>query len=784
MRDCIEARGRGTARLCGTALAALLATTACGPVLAASEEPAALEEIIVTARKRSETLLSVPLSANVLGGDAIADKGIASLQDLTNSIPAVRLAKGSTSNRQFIRGIGSGDNPSFEQSVGTFIDDIYHGRARFSEASLFDVARVEVLKGPQTTYFGNNAIAGALNIVTRDPGDNLSGDIRLAYTPAFDAKVAEVGLDLPASETLALRLAGQASDNDGWIDDVGAGEKVPRTRDRALRGTLLWRPGEKLTARVKAQYVDQDQRGGLPIVRSGCPQPAAYGPSAGFCAAALAANAGPFDADFARKTSAGQFTLQESQDYVATLTWEGDSVTLTSVTGHTQYHYGLGTDLDMSPLPLLSVSAPERYRQTSQELRLASVEEGPLDYMAGLYYHHGRLAVTNRFNYGFLGPNINASTPLQPLRPYLPFGIDNSFTETSDTLSGFGAVTWRMRDDLRLTGALRYSRVEKDFDRTISVGTAVADFGPLSPFPAAVAGLGTAFAAGGRLATVGDTSLSRNDKHLTPSVSLQYDWSRQVMLYARYDHGFKAGGFNGVDLVGAADTLPFAPEKVDAFEVGAKMRLLDDRMTLSLDAFRSKYRDLQLAGIVPSSSGAYVNRVQNAGGAVAQGVELELNARLTAAWRTSLSATLLDSHYTRYPNATPTALQTAQGLPVQDLSGERTPFAPGLSGNWTLSWETALTPDLTLSVSNQLYASAGVYLGFSNDPDNRQKAYLRDDLTLAVSDVGGWELALVGRNLTNEVIRSYGATLPTSLGAYVFMTEPPRSVTMQLKYAF
>lgn len=766
------------------ALVGLLASNWAGAAAQTAEEVASLDEIIVTARKRSETLQQVPVSASVLGGDAIADMGIANLQDLTASVPAVRLAKGSTSNRQFIRGIGSGDNPSFEQSVGTFIDDIYHGRARFSEAALFDVERVEVLKGPQTVYFGNNAIAGALNIVTRDPGDSLSGDIRLAYTPAFDARVAEVGLDLPVADTLSVRIAGQLSDNDGWIKDSGAGEKAPHTRDRAVRSTALWKPTERLTARIKAQYVDQDGRGGLPIVRSGCPQPASYGPSAGFCAAALAAGAGPFDRTDARNTSPGQFTTQESQDYVATLDWEGDGYILTSVTGHTRYTYGLGTDLDMTPLPLLSIAAPERFSQTSQELRLSSTDDSPVDYIAGLYYHHSKLQVGNRFNYGFLGASINAAAPFRPLAPYLPFGINNFFHETAGTLSGFGALTWKVRDDLRATGALRYSRVEKDFDRTITVGTASANYGPLTPFPASVAALGAAFAAGGRLATVGTTSLSRSDKQLTPSVSVQYDWTPQVMLYARYDRGFKAGGFNGVDLVSAAGTLPFAPEKVDAFEAGVKAKLFDDRMSVSLDAFRSKYRDLQLAGIVPSSNGAYVNRVQNAGGAVTQGIELEMNARLSGAWRTGLSATLLDSHYTSYPNATPTAQQTAAGLPVQDLSGKRTPFAPSLSGSWNLSYETGLTADLSLTITNQLFVSSGVYLGFSNDPDNRQASYLRDDLTLALSSDTGWEVALVGRNLTDETIRSFGATLPTSLGSYVFMTEPPRSVTVQLKYAF
>jgi outer membrane receptor protein involved in Fe transport len=181
------------------------------------------------------------------------------------------------------------------------------------------------------------------------------------------------------------------------------------------------------------------------------------------------------------------------------------------------------------------------------------------------------------------------------------------------------------------------------------------------------------------LATVGTTTQARKDKHFSPSLIVQYDATERVMLYARFDHGFKAGGFNGVDLTGNAAALPFAEETVDAFEVGVKSALLDNRATLNADVFRSSYDDLQLAGIVPSSAGTYVNRVQNAGGAISQGIEVDGSLRITPRLLTTLSGTYLDSYYTRYTNATPTALQTLQGIPVQDLSGQETPFAPKFS---------------------------------------------------------------------------------------------------------
>jgi outer membrane receptor protein involved in Fe transport len=337
--------------------------------------------------------------------------------------------------------------------------------------------------GPQTTYFGNNAIAGALNVVTRDPGTRLSGDSRLSYTPDFDAYAVEAAIDLPASDTLGFRLAGLVSGGNGWIDDVGAGEDAPHTRSDAIRGTLLWKPNDNFSARLKGQYAKENQRGGLPIVRSGCPPQPPFVAAAGFCAAAIAAGFGPYTDDFTRNTSPGQLTRLESEDYVATLALDQRHFVLTSVTGYSTYDYALGTDLDLTPLNLLSAAAPERYRQFSQELRITSSEGHALEYVAGLYYQHSTLNARNTFSYYFLGATIAAVPAFQPLVPYLPFAAQDVFREQNDTGSAFGALTWNARDNVRVTGGLRYSVVDKDFLRAITVGTGSADYGLATAFP-------------------------------------------------------------------------------------------------------------------------------------------------------------------------------------------------------------------------------------------------------------------------------------------------------------
>lgn len=769
--------------ICLVALLISAQLQAAGDTVDSSDAGLQLKEVIVTARLRPERLERVPISATVVSGNAIATRNINTLEDLSQTIPGINLEKGSTTDRLFIRGIGSGDNPSFEQSVGTFIDGIYHGRARYSESGLFDLKRVEVLKGPQTTYFGNNAIAGALNVVTRDPGKDHSGNLRVAYTPRFNGYAAEAAVDLPMPSTFGLRIAGQANGTDGWIHDVGTGDNVPRERNSAARATLVWSPSESLTGKFKAQYIHERETGGLPLVREDCPPPSVFGAAKGFCAAAIHSNAAPFSSDSFRNTGGGQGTALDSQDYSALFTFRRNQIVLTSLTGLTSYSYDLNSDLDMTPAPLLSIQAPEHYRQFSQELR-ATGQHGSLNWIAGIYYQYGQLDVTNLFNYGFLTPTIARFPTFVSLVPYVPYGIYDAFHQTDNVGSAFGALTYKLSDRLSISGAIRYSVVEKNFRQNVNVGTATPGYGPFVPFPVAVAPVGATFAKGLGLATVGSLGLSRKDVQTSPSLSVQYQLSNATMIYARYDHGFKAGGFNGVDLSGTPGELPFAPEKVNAYEIGLKSRLLNDRMTLNVDVFRSNYSDLQLAGVVPSISGAYVNRVQNAGGSVSQGIELASDIRLSRRLSSNLSVTYLDAYYTRYPNATPTALQTLDLLHSQNLTGQHTPFAPSVAGSWALDYDVPIRAHYTLRIENRLFATTEVYLNFNNDPYDKQGGYARDDVTVAVVSDKQWEVDMIGQNVTDRMIRTFGAALPTSLGSYVFMTEAPANLTLQFKCKF
>ena len=266
------------------------------------------------------------------------------------------------------------------------------------------------------------------------------------------------------------------------------------------------------------------------------------------------------------------------------------------------------------------------------------------------------------------------------LIPYLPLGQAVELDQVENIYSGFGSLTWHVNDNLRLIGGARGTIVKKSADKSISFGTGRGFEPGVSPFPSDLLALSLALTGG--VAPSGTRRYDRVDRDLLPSATVQYDISDGVMAYGGYSRGFKAGGFNGQDTSADQTAVAFAPETVNAFEAGLKMQLLDRRMTFNLAAFRSTYRDLQVGGTRPGVSLAIT--VQNAGGARAQGIEVENRWTITKRLKSYLSFTLLDSSYTAYPNANATSLQAASGQSSQDLTGARTPYAPTLSGSWRL----------------------------------------------------------------------------------------------------
>lgn len=755
------------------------------PVLAQASGAAAdsvqVEDIVVTARRRTESLQSVPISADVVSGTAIQTKGIQNLLDLSSNTPAVAVTSGAPQDRIYVRGTGSGDNAGLEQSVGIFIDDIYHGRSKNSKSSFLDLERVEILKGPQTTYFGNNAIAGALNVVTHTPGEEAEGFARALYNVSFNNFTAEGAYTIPFSPEFRIRIAGLTQQGDGWLHDAGIHRDIPGNNLWVGRISAIWQPSDRFSALFKVEVADEKQTGSIPEVLTDCPPPPAYGGPSGLCAADLASGI-TFDNNLRRRsTEPGGGYRQKRQEYVGKLTWQAGSQTITSTTGYYRYNYFEVVDADGSPFQFLTGYLPERFYQFSQELRIASDDTRPLSYIAGIYFQKNHLNQQNHYHLGILTPVIQTIPPFAALTPYLPLGYVVGFQQDEKTYSGFGALTYKFTPQFRVNAALRYSSVHKDFLQNNFIGDG-RDFNrAVVPLPADLVPLGAALGGAFNLTYTGQTALSRKDDEWMPSIDAQYFFTPEVMIYGRYTHGFKAGGFNGTATTGIASQYDFDPEKVDAFEAGLRSKFLDDRLLLNITAFHSSYSNLQTSQYFTQGAGI-INIITNAASSVSDGIELEARVAASRDWHFGATATLLDSHYKSFPNAQATVLQQLSGIVSRDLSGQKTDYAPKISASFDAEYNHAITDSLHFWGNLNLFYSDRYFLYTHQGVQN---PYARINARISIGDPDRrWELSLIGKNLNNAKVKTFLVGVPLSPGSNFIALDEPRSVSLQARVNF
>lgn len=735
-----------------------------------------LGEVVVTAQRREENIQDVPVAAAVVSGLTLEQQNINSLSALTETTPGVHIESHPRSGDLYIRGIGSGENQSFDQSVGTFVDDIYHGRARTIAGIFLDLDRIEVLKGPQSTFFGNHAIAGAINIVTKKPGDTYEGYARALYGQ-YQQYGAEAAAGGPINDWLGLRVAATVNGFGGWIKNVNTGKEEPRQNNTAARATVVAKPGNDLDITLKLEGNVDRQMSTTYYQLSGCP-PAAPFPSVGFCSAALAERlpTGLDTEENAKKPGDGA-RLAENE-YVLTANYHRWDQTFTSVTGYYNYHFHLDIDGDLTPNPLLTAEAPERYDQFSQEFRITSPASQTIEYLAGAYLQTDSLHFEQGFSYFFLSPTISGAPALAPLRPYLPLGQVTLFDQREHRYAVFGSATWNISDRWKLTGGLRGSRVDKSYTWDAFFGKSTQVFGGITSLPAPLQPLAGAVGIG----KAGLLAGSRRDKVTLPSARLQYKIDPEVMAYFSYSKGSKAGGFNGADNSGVASDLPYQPEHVNAFEVGLKSEWFDDRFLLNLAAFRANYTDLQVAVNIATNGGVR-SLVQNAGSSESEGVELQVEWVATKELRLSLGIAYDDAHYVSYPNVTATQLQQLEGFASQDLSGRPTAFAPLWSGNLTGSYRASLPGGFHLTTMVITYFTSSYFLDGTDDPTVAQGAYTRLDGRLSLeSPDGHWALDLIGKNLTDRDILTFAQAFPLSLGSTGVQKLEPRNGAVQIQY--
>ncbi len=728
-------------------------------------------EILVTARKKSENLRDVPVAIEVLSSQELADKNIARLTDLVALAPSFTLSLAANQPLTFLRGFGSAGNPSFEQSVGKFVDNVSFARDFQARIPVYDIERIEVLKGPQVLLYGNSATAGAISMVTRKPGRDLAADLSVSYEFNNNEVMVQGGVTAPLGDDASLRVAGFYQDLDrGWIYNAGNGRWEPTFHNWGLRGSLRLAPSGSVTINLKAEVDRVRDKGSTsqPITQSVVPirqmpdvvlddrRNVNY-------------NVAPFFIE--------EYAALNAEIYQGDVVFDLGGAELVSTTAYTVNHQGSASS-NGSNAPTVIPTFDQRYDQFSQELRLSG-EAGMVRYLVGGYFQ------SDSYDFYSFQPLDLAAYSL----PVAPFTRVSTANQDSRSYSLFGELTIQLDPSLSVSAGGRYSILRRTTDQAALAANFFGGITFDTPLSAGVSqinpslnGLYTAVL-GGIPHSFSD--IKTREEHFQPQVIVQYRTPDDTMLYAKFVQGDKAGGvdvfYHGSVARGAnPQDAQFRPEQATSFEAGIKGRVADNRLSYAFNLFSTTFKDLQTGVFVGTSI-----FTTNAGKARTRGAELDLAWTPDDAWRVTGTGTYLDAEYLDYPGATCTVGGTLAGtcsaaLGGQDLSGHPTPFASKFTG--TLGVEHAGDiGDLTTKAGVSVIYRSRYNTSLNDDPLGDQKGYASIDAHADLGFAGGRVTAsLFGRNLGNVLYKEYGTATPLVPGSFLAFVGRGRQIGIRL----
>lgn len=714
--------------------AAQVAAPASDPAPAATAVLGTVPEgdIVVTALKRSTLLEKTPIAINVISGDTLAREGITQIGGLGAKVPSVTLSESPGGlTGVSVRGVGtSASSQAFEQSVGLFLDGVYHPRARQYRDALFDVEQIEVIKGAQGVLFGKNTSVGAISVRTRDPHFALGGDLQGTYETRFDSYTLQGGIDIPVGPTAALRVAGLYEDEGGWVRNVTKGRDEPATKRLTGRITFKAEATPDFTVTIKAQLGRLRTRGDAfdyLIVTN---------PAALVAAGVLDGGGDPRRKYESSGSFGDSFDSQHGGDGSITLAYDAGGVIFTSLTGYSAYSYANGFDSDSSPNFLVYQRFDETFDQFTQEFRASTDGSGPVQVTAGLFYldQNDRFVSTVSFN------NFrNALTGTRVQR----------FVQEEQTYSAFGQTIWTIAGGLKATFGGRFSRDRKggDYRKTIGPVGGVTPLSAAFPF----------------YAPPGDIRQTLRDDSVDYAATLSYDLTDRAVAYASVGRGTKSGGFNNSALVGIQTPTPFAvaPEEATTYEVGVKGRFVDNRVYVSIAAWRTDIDAFQDA-YYDSLRSAFIVRSLDA---KTRGVEGEIRATATD-WLTLFA--------------------NASYLPTARLAtGERMQRAPEFTSLLGGQIGVPIGNDLKLGLTGQWnHSTTSLNQAPSAPGQNDTGGFDLFDARLSLAiQPAKLELFVAGANLSDERYRAF--SFAGTLGAGTVGTfNRPRTVTVGVRKTF
>jgi outer membrane receptor protein involved in Fe transport len=756
---------------------ALIATTvtsmAAPPVLLAAEG-GFIEEIVVTARQRDETLQETPVTITALSGDTIERLALNNLDQLSDMVPNLLVSYGSSGGSATVtlRGIGTGSGSAgFSSAVGLLIDDVHSDRGRWIQGGIFDLEQVEVLKGPQSLYFGKNNTSGLIILRSRDPipGEDSEANFKLGYE--FDAGeyLAEGGLSFSVSDTLAMRLAVRRTEQTkGWItnnaqpqtgvDPFGyfipgaeGHRDLPGLEETMGRFTTVWTPTDRFTAKFKAAVSNTDDEG--PLFHDqldGCfgpggqPQRVFGVPSpdddckANFKRSKTSIPAGMMVGEPAEFGDGASFTEYDAERVSLLLEYDLDAVKLTSVTGYTHYDSDLLDNATFAGDGQVPFFERTDHKSFSQELRVQTQFESPLNFMGGLLYTDNDLYFRN---------SARVAPFPRDSRNGRQWTWDKVANEDSKAFSAYGELVWDITETIELSGGARYTDEERDFVFTVPH---LHEF-----FDVFIPGILSSKTLAGTF----------KDDNVSPQVTLSWSPTDQVTVFGAYREGFKSGGFDASHTLAASaviDDIRFESEEADGFEIGIKSRWLDESIQLNATAYFFDYKNLQVTSLDTETTQF---RIQNAAAASTEGVEVELTwaprEDLTVRGFVNYNLAEYDEFLTNcfagqsVQDGCDKVRNPTNGRFIsQDVGGTKVPISPewsvtlGFTYDWVLGasgWTASLDLDSRYSGS---YSRSLLRL-----PDSKADSYVIFDGSVRVySPDERWQFTLIGRNLFDKLV--------------------------------
>lgn len=697
------------------ALAAALVGIA-GPVSAqdSGQGPAtaALDDIIITAQRREESLQAVPIAVTAFSEEMLERTAATGIQDIAGKAPGVTLTQFNVGEPQiYIRGVGTtSDSAASDPSIGVSIDEVSIGRAGASALAFLDIARVEILRGPQGTLYGRNASGGALNIYTNRPTFD-----RMTRLTARAGSFGEYGFEGvfngPLGEDTSGRLAFRWNTSNGYAENATTGGDLHGGTQFGVRGQIAHQAGQwSFLGSADFSKDDMDGQARIPVLASSTPAP--------FAALVNGLRTG---LDIRQSfSSADNYQERENWGLTGRAEWEGDRFGFVSLTSYRDNDYRWRDNLGGLPFPafplLVDDQAAETARQFSQEFRLVSLPGSNVRWVAGAYFFNERVERAERFIVG-------TALPIAPPN----FGGDVTFFQdaTNRSYALFGQATIPFANIWELTLGARWTHDSRDV-----LQSAVDNDIPGAPPPGIPLGPGGA-----------PYAISANAEFEEPTwrIALAVEPIEDIRFYASYDRGYKAGAFPSAAQTGLQAGRPLAPELLDNFEIGAKTTLLDGRLRFNAAAFLLDYQDLQvyeLLGLTLVTSNA---------AAEVRGFEVEVAAALTANVTIGGSYTNLDAEFTS---------NAVSGLLTLPYNGNTLPRSPKsqytlyADGEWDV-WGGQLATRIDYQWTDEYYFDP------SNNPEVLVDPYGLLSAFVSWESSNGLKVSLYGRNLTDEDYRTH-----------------------------